>query len=684
MKIVRYLFPIGAFVFGSVSLYITPSPLKHKFRELARPDPSPTTTHRSSKENPWPSHLVKPHVQNRAILAKRAIDDGSPKYDKKGTNVREGPVTYTSEQLTTFRDQFNAARRASETLRKKVQSAKDAGLEVSQDDVHELSRLTAITYQKRLTLNRARLGKPLDRRTSVSRQDVALLVQDPEIQQLAKSGVYNAQQLAEYKRSYLDALTAFRTKHRQLSTISKVRTITETEKEQLAGLQDAFNLQRKIWERACKGSPADGEVDRLTRTIDAPLESPQLHQSVQLSGYSLKELAQARRSYLEASNAAKLFRSMFGLSRNDAEIQRVAQFGGYSLEDVAMQKRGYLDALYAYREARKSISAVKKKGGALTSDEEDRFVKIDHDYQLQKTGWNGMKKGEQADWSSQPAPKLGRLANDVAALRQNAVVDAVVYDYNPQQIAMYDQRYLDALHQLRAFQHQISIAKKSRRSLTPAEEDELKRVREVCEQRRTEWARVRQGLFVDSLRDAGWSVRYSAQEIQDYKQIQLDALQTLRAVEAKMAAAREAGLPPTADDEAHLRALRDDFNRKRLRWIRARNGKPVDPLVYKARAGSGAKSASLQESRPGSQAPPSKAEVGPRAEAEADADADHSPQPPLQISRHPLLAPALSSAGHFLQGLSRQWRAMPWARYLANPRLIKVKPAELLRAEPTL
>ncbi|KAI9832472.1 MAG: hypothetical protein M1826_001796 [Phylliscum demangeonii] len=680
MKFVRYLFPIGAFVFGSVSLYITPSPLKHKSRELARPDASSTGTHRSSKENPWPSHLVKPHVRNHAILAKRAIDDEGSKDDKTGTNFREGPVTYTSEQLTTFREQFNAARRASETLRKKVQRAKDAGLEVSQDDVHELSRLTAITYQQRLTLNRARLGKPLDRRTSVSRQDVALLVQDPEIQQLAKSGVYNAQQLAEYKRSFLDAFTAFRTKHNQLSKISKVRTITETEKEQLAGLQNAFNLQRKIWARVCKGSPADGEVDRRTRSIDAPLESPQLNQSVPLSGDSLKELAHARRSYLEASNAAKSFKSMFGLSRHDAEIQRVAQFGGYSLEDVATQKRGYLDALYAYREARKSISAVKKKGGALTPDEEDRFVKIDHDYQLQKTGWNGMKKGEQEDRSSPPAPKLNGLADDVAALRRNAVVDAVAYDYNPQQIAMYDQRYLEALHQLRAFQRQISIAKKRRRSITPAEEDELKRVREVCDQRRTEWTRVRQGLFVDSLRDAGWSVGYTAQEIQDYNQIQLDALQTLRAAETKMAATREAGLPPTPDDEAHIRALRDDFDKKKLRWIRARNGKPVDRLVYKARAGSGAKSARLQDIWPGSQAQASKAEVGPRT----DADADHSPQQPLQISRHRLLAPALSSAGHFLQGLSRQWRAMPWARYLANRRLSKVKPAELLRAEPTL
>ncbi|KAI9822864.1 MAG: hypothetical protein M1826_000357 [Phylliscum demangeonii] len=669
MKFVHCLFPIAAFVWGTVSV---DNALELKSRELAPPDTSPTTIHGSRKGNPWLSHVLQPLVQKHAALARRATDDQSSEDDKKGTDLREGPVTYTSEQLRTFREEYNAARRASDNLRKKVQKAKEAGLEVSQDDTHELARLTAITYQQRLTLNRASLGKPLDRRTSVSRQDVALLAQDPEIVQLAKSGVYNAQQLAAYKRSYLDALTAFRTKHKQLWTIAKVRPITEAEEEQLAGLQNAYNLERKIWDRVSNGRPADGDVDNLTRRVDPPVETPQL-------GYSLKELAQARRSYLEASSASKSFKSMFGISRNDAEIQRVAQLGGYSLEEVAMQKRGYLDSQSAYREAMKSLSVITKQGGTLTPDKEDRLVRIDYEYQLQKTGWNRMKKGEPADRSSQPAPKLGRLASDVAALRRHADVDAVAYSYNPQQIAMYDQRYLDALHQLRAFQHQISVARKSRRSLTPEEEAELTRVREICDQRRTEWAKVRQGLLVDSLSDAGWPVRYTAQAIQDYKQIQLDALRALRAAESKMSAARDAGHPPTADDEARLRALRDDFQKKKLMWIRARNGKPVDRPAYQALAGSGGRSVRSKESRSDSEAQPRKVKEG----ASAEAEADHSTHQPLQISRHRLLAPVLSFAGRFRETLGRQWRAMPWTRYLSHPRLTKVTPAESLLAEPT-
>ncbi|KAI9825170.1 MAG: hypothetical protein M1826_007095 [Phylliscum demangeonii] len=34
--------------------------------------------------------------------------------------------------------------------------------------------------------------------------------------------------------------------------------------------------------------------------------------------------------------------------------------------------------------------------------------------------------------------------------------------------------------------------------------------------------------------------------------------------------------------------------------------------------------------------------------------------------------------------LSRQWRAMPWTRYLTTPRFEMVKPADLLRAEPAI
>ncbi|KAI9812527.1 MAG: hypothetical protein M1826_002817 [Phylliscum demangeonii] len=58
---------------------------------------------------------------------------------------------------------------------------------------------------------------------------------------------------------------------------------------------------------------------------------------------------------------------------------------------------------------------------------------------------------------------------------------------------------------------------------------------------------------------------------------------------------------------------------------------------------------------------------------------------PLQMSGPGrLLAPFLSSASHVLQGLGRQWRAMPWTRYLAEPRFNRVTPAELLRTEHAL
>ncbi|KAI9802275.1 MAG: hypothetical protein M1826_005060 [Phylliscum demangeonii] len=732
MKFVHYLFPVGAFIIGSVSLCITPSPVESESRELARRSTSLSSIRGSSKTCSRPLHIAELRTQKQAILAKRTTDEESPKNDKQEALARKGPIIYTSKQLADFREEYNAAQRASDTFRKNVQKAKDAGRKVAQADLDELSRLSAVTLQRRLVLIRARQGKPLDRRTSVTRQEVASLVQDPEIQQAAKSGIYDVQQLAEYKRNYLDALTRYRSKQKKMAKIAKEREISEAEKAALADIQRDYKLQRKIWDRVRKGYPVEGEVDHPKKSIDVLIKSPMLLEAAQSSGYSVEELAEARRSYLDAYNAARTLRNELSrvqeitdeqktrlqtlfeavnyqkrrfermskgrsadgdaalphhdltFLRKDAEIQRIAQLGGYSVEEVAVQKRAYLDAMYPYRDATLYITAVKKNGGTLTVEEEERFVKIDHVFQLQKTGWNRMKKGHRADPASSPAPKLGRLAADVATLRGKAGDDEIAYYYSSQQIAMYDQRFLDALDNLHDFKAQISIAEQSGRPITKAEDDELNRLLEIYVQQRTEWLRVRQGLYVDSLGNVGKAVTYTAKEIQDYSQQHLDALRILRSAERQLAAAAEAGHPPTPDDEARIRALRDDFNLKKTTWRRARKGNPVERVLYTPRARSVAQSTSSPETQPGSQAPPNKAKADAETDAQAVPETNPSTNQPLQMAGHHLLAPFLSSASHFLQRLGRQWRAMPWTRYLAKPRLNMVKPAELLRAEPAL
>ncbi|KAI9824660.1 MAG: hypothetical protein M1826_007299 [Phylliscum demangeonii] len=735
MKFFHYLFHVGAFILGSTSLYIPPGQTEDQSGELARPGTPSTPTSGPTKNNSWPSHVAERRIQKQSILARRTTDEDRPNSQNvnQGINARKGPVTYTSEKLAQFREEYNAAKKASDILRRKVQRAKDAGLEVSSDDINELSRLSTVAYQQRLVFYRARKGKPLDRRTSVTRLDVTSLEQDPEVLQAVKFGVYTAQQLAEYKRSFLDALTEFRSKKNQLRRIAKVREISEAEEEALSDLQSAYNLQKRTWDRARKGNPTGGEVVRPKISIDALLENPKLQQAAQSSGYSVRELAEAKRSYLNAYSAARSFtkeleavqkvrpitdgedtqlqtlreavklqkrrfdrmcrgrvadddaappRRDRSFLRKDGDIQTIAQVGGYSVEQVTMQKRAYLDALYVYREATKSISAVKKRSGILTPNQEDHFLKIDKAYQLHKTRWDRMNKGEQVNLVNQPDPEPGYLAKIVVALRRNAQADEIPYSYTPEQITMYDQRYLDALQKLHAFQHQISLAERSGRPIALDEEDELKRLLGICDQLWMEWARVRQGLYVDSVGDDGGPVMYTTREIQGYNQLHLDALRKLRAAEKKIAAGREAGHAPTLDEEAHLRALRDDFNKKKKMWTHARNGKPVDPMVHEARARSGPRSERLQESLPRRKAPASKAEPKPDAEAKADSS---SRDQPLQMVGHHLFAPVISSATRFLKGLSRQWRAaMPWTHSLAKPRLNVVKPPELLRTEPAL
>ncbi|KAI9799456.1 MAG: hypothetical protein M1826_005487 [Phylliscum demangeonii] len=452
MKFVLCLFPVYAFIVGSGSLYISPGHLEHPSRELARPNMPSMSADIADKTRSWPSRVVGPRVQNLATLAKRTTDEESPNSQEDiihRTNARNGPVIYTAEQLATYREQYFAARRASTNFGNKVKRARGAGREVSQADVDELSRLTAVTNQRRLVFTRASQRKPLDHWTTVARRDVAALALDPEIQELAKSGDYSALQLAAYKRSFLDAGTEFRAMKDRLAKVSRVRKVTQAEEEELADLRLAFNLQRTIWNRVRQAKPADYRVDRLKKSMDDLLQSAKLHEIAQSSGYSVRELAEAQRRYLDSINTANAFkrelaevekvravtaeetthlqtlrRATTKLKRvfhrmcqgrpadggdfiprkdvpsllNDPEMQQIAQRGGYSVEEVAVQRRAYLDAWSQYATARKTISAVKKAGGTLAPDVADGFLEIHRAYFVQKHLWDRMQK------ESRPGP----------------------------------------------------------------------------------------------------------------------------------------------------------------------------------------------------------------------------------------------------------------------------------------
>ncbi|KAI9827399.1 MAG: hypothetical protein M1826_006324 [Phylliscum demangeonii] len=728
------------------------------------------------------------------MLAKRTTDEESANQQEdvqpetvkqedanRGTNAGDGPVVYTPEEMTAFREVYYAARRNSDNLRNKLQRAKAAGAEVSPDDLHELTRLTAVTYQHKVVVSRARKGKPVDRKTSVIRQDVASLEQDPTIQEIAQLGVYNAQQLAEYRRSFLDSLRRFREKKTLLEEKAKVRKVTEAELADLADLQRTHNLQRKRWERVRAGKPADTPGSALRQSVDDLQQNAKLQEIAATSGYSVRELAEARRSYLDAHNAARYLKAKLskftkrpvtadeqaqldalwetatrrkrlfdrmcrGLpadgdpspARKDPtylvqeeEIQRIAHAGGYRVEEVAAQKRAFLDATYRYRDAQKAISGVKKFRGLLTPAQEDDLVKTDHAYHLHKAAWERMTRREPVDPTLPAVGRLGRLAKDVARLVRTSDVAAAdggpaahpppVIRYTPQLMAKYDRQFAAALEQLQAFEEQVARAadgspspspSASPRPLTADEDAQLKRLRGVYEQRKTEWARVHQGLVVDGVvvnslgtavaTDDPRSVTYTAEEVEGYNRLYLDALRALRIFDRRIAAAFRADphYRPTPDDDAQRRALREDFNQKKTTWTRARLGKPMDRVVHYRRSPARSTRPPAKKRRPPPQAPASQPSRQPGPADHADPappatkeDASPPPQQPLQISlpsgRH-LFAPVLSSARHLLQRLvGRPWRAVPWpwARSLAHPRVPVdklVTPAEWLRAEHAL
>ncbi|KAI9826758.1 MAG: hypothetical protein M1826_006553 [Phylliscum demangeonii] len=772
-----------------MNLYVPHGQSEDMSRELARPNTPTMFADIAYKKKSRPSHVLKPRVQKHAVLAKRATDEESADSQKdvnREKNAREGPIVYTPEEMTRFKEQYNTARRSLSDFRNKLQEAKNAGLDVSEDDVRELSRLKAVVSQQSSVVTKARLGRPVDR---VFKLDVASLEHDPTIQKAAKLGVYSARQLAEYKRSRNDAEARFRGRKNELAKVAKVRKITAAEKEDLAFLKRAYNLANTMWDRARKGRPANQRVDRR-KSIENLLENPKFDEIAQSSGYGLDELAKARRRWLDARNAARAFKKeladvetvrkvtraersqMQALVKvvsqqekvfrrmsegkpvdnidfpkedltallKDPNTQRIAHLHGYSEEEVARQKRELLNARYEYHAAQDLLSAIKKEHRALTPEEEDHLVKTDDAYQLQKTAWERMTKGERVDPAVQPSQKLGRLERDVTTLRPDAKFDKIAHPnpvpqtpemiaevahpnpvtqtpegtaevahpnpvaqtpegtaevahpnpvaqtpegparvahpnpvaYTPEQIAMFDQAHLDAFDELLKFQQKLSALRRSGGTMLRTHEVYLEMLQDVYNLQRAWWDKVRPDLSVHGFTHDGGSVTYTAQEIADYNRMFLDASDKLRAFEKQIAVAQHAGRSPSPDIKAQHRALTDDFNKKKTTWLRARGGMPIDRAAQQPPESTTARSPETR--RPGGQEQASQASPG--------KEHPSTTHRPLQISGpRRLLAPYLSSASHVLQGLGRQWHAMPWTRNPANSHLKMIEPAELLRAE---
>ncbi|KAI9823658.1 MAG: hypothetical protein M1826_007676 [Phylliscum demangeonii] len=292
-------------------------------------------------------------------------------------------------------------------------------------------------------------------------------------------------------------------------------------------------------------------------------------------------------------------------------------------------------------------------------------------------------------------PKTKQAANkkSIEDLMEDSKLQQIAQSsgYPVRELAKAKRRSLDAQNAIGAFKKELAEVEKARK-VTPEEKGQLQALVKASSQQETVFRRMSRGLSVDNIdvaalrpdakvdeiahpNPAAYTVTYTAQDIAGYTQLFLDASNKLRAFEEQMAATQQAGHSPTLDVKAQHRALQDDFNKKKMMWLRAQVGTPVDRVVHTRREPKTAPSPETR--RAGSQEQASQASA-----AKEDPSTTH---PPLQMSGpRRLLAPFFFSASHFLQGLGREWRHMPWTRYLAEPRLNRVNPAELLRAEHAL
>ncbi|KAI9820407.1 MAG: hypothetical protein M1826_000933 [Phylliscum demangeonii] len=662
MKFILCLIPVATFIVRSDGLYIPRAQSEYMSRELAQPNLFADVAYKKSS---WPSHIVKPRVQKDAVLTKRTTDDASPnrqkEVDRDVASVAQDPKIkqaakshrksiddlledsklhemaqssgYPVEELAKAKRRWLDAISAVDVFKRELAGVGKVR-KVTREEKGQLKALVKVASQQVTVWRRMSLGKPVDQRVR-RKKSIEDLMENAELDDIAQSSGYPVEELAKAKRRWLDARNAVSAFKKKLAEVEKVRNVSPEETAQLQALAKVASQQVAVWRRMRLGNPVDQRVPRPKKSIDDLLEDPKLLERAQSSGYPVEALAKAKRRWLDAINDVDAFKKEL------AEVEKVRK--------VTPEEKRQLQA---------SVKAA--------SQQETVFRRMSAGFPVDQR----VPRDKKSIDDFLEDPKLHEMAQSSG--------------YPVEELAKAKRRWLDARNAVGAFEKELAGVEKVRK-VTPEEKRQLQTLVKAASQQRTEFRRMSQGLPVDSIDVAALrpdtkvdEVAHPnpvAQEIEGYNQLFLDASNTLRAFEKQMAVAQQAGHSPTPDVKAQHRALQDDFNMKKTMWFRARDGTPVDRVVHKRREPKTAPSPETR--RPGSQEQASQA-----SPAKEDPSTTHSP---LQMSgRRRLLAPFFFSASHLLQGLGRQWRAIPWTRYLADPRLNRVNPAELLRAEHAL
>ncbi|KAI9807754.1 MAG: hypothetical protein M1826_004455, partial [Phylliscum demangeonii] len=377
-----------------------------------------------------------------------------------------------------------------------------------------------------------------------------------------------------------------------------------------------------------QGLPVNQRVPRRKESIDDLLKDPKLQEMAQSSGYPVEELAKARRRSLDAQNAVWEFKKKL------TEAEKV--------REVTPEEKGQLQAL---------VKAMSQ----------------------QMAVFSRMSKGFPGN---QPVPRKKSMDDLLKDPKLHEMAQSS--NYPMEELAKARRRYLDAHSAAVAFKQKLAEAEKVR-EVTSEEKGQLQALVKDTSNQETVLRRMSQGLpgnqpvsrkksIDDLLKDPklheiAKSSGYPVEELAKAKRRSLDAINAADEFK-KVLAEDEKVREVTPEEKGQLQALVKNASQQNTIFRRMSQGKPVTL-------------------RPTSQEQASQASpASPARPAKEDPSTTH---PPVQMSGPGrLLAPFVSSASHLLQGVGRQWRAMPWTRYLAEPRLNRVTPAEWLRAEHVL
>ncbi|KAI9820406.1 MAG: hypothetical protein M1826_000932 [Phylliscum demangeonii] len=370
----------------------------------------------------------------------------------------------------------------------------------------------------------------------------------------------------------------------------------------------------------------------------------------------------------QIEQAAKSRRKSIDDLLEDPKLQKIAQSSGYPVEKLAEAKRRWLDAILDVDAFKKELAEV-EKGRKVTPEEKGQLQALVKVASHQVTVWRRMSQGK-------PVDQRVRRKKSIDDLVENGELDEIAQSsgYPVEELAKAKRRWLDAHNAVSAFKKELAEVRKVR-NVSPEEKAQLQALVKVASQHVTVWRRMSLGKPVDqrvhrrkSIDDllenaelddmAQSSGGYPVEELAKAKRRWLDAANAVGAFKKELAEVEKAR-KVTREEKGQLQALVKAANQQQTIFHRMSRGLPVDIIDVAA--------AKVDELAP------------------ANEDPSTTTHPPLQMSGpRRLLAPFFFSASHLLQGVGRQWRAIPWTRYLADPRLNTVNPAELLRAEHAL